>query len=188
MKRPDPVLHHLIAAMLYAWSLVGVNIAWHSTALAAWLTATVVCYLAAIALFQALQASWRAWREHKAPTAAKAPLWPTSTADQVFEAYDAERAEQQHAEAIAAVAAKPMQSQRIGDTAVMPVVVTGVTWGFGPTGVVDAPPEPWTVPDEATFDAFVRERSAARRARHAVPEGLPAALQEFDYEPAAVAR
>jgi hypothetical protein len=65
MKRPDPVMHHLIAAMLYAWSLLAVSIAWHSTSLAAWLTATVVCYLAAIAAYQALQASWRAWREHK---------------------------------------------------------------------------------------------------------------------------
>lgn len=50
-------------------------------------------------------------------------------------------AEQQHAAAIAAVAAEPMQSQHIDDTAVMPVV-TGVTWGFGPTTpVVDAPPK-----------------------------------------------
>lgn len=178
MKRPDPVMHHLIAAMLYAWSLVAVNIAWHSTALAAWLTATGMCYLAAIAAYQALQASWRAWRNWRLrrgvkwtmPPSAKAPLWPTSTADQVFEAYDAERAKQHHAEAMAAVAAEPMQSQHIDDTAVMPPVQTGLTWGFGPTTpVVDAPPEPWTAPT----------------GRHA---GVSGELREFDYEPAGVAR
>lgn len=191
MKRPDPVLHHLIAAMLYAWSLVGVSYTWDSKSVPRWVSTSVLCYLAAIALFQALQASWRAWRGRNAvpPPSAKAPLWPTSTDDDVFEAYAADRAaKQQHAAAMAAVAAEPMQSQHIDDTADMPVAMTGVTWGFGPTGVVDAPPEPWTVPDDVAFDALVAQRSEARRGRHAVPEGLPAALQEFDWEPAGVVR
>jgi hypothetical protein len=145
MKHPDPVMHHLIAAMLYAWSLLAVSIAWHSTSLAAWLTATVVCYLAAIAGYQALQASWRAWREHKeVPPSATAPLWPTSAAEEAFEAYDAGRPEQHHA-AMAAVAAEPMQ-QPIRDTAVMPVVLAAPTFGFGPCRVVDAPPVAWMAP------------------------------------------
>lgn len=148
MKRPDPVMHHLIAAMLYAWSLVAVNTAWHSTSLAAWMTATAVCYLTAIALFQALQASWRAWRGRKVtpPPAATAPLWPTSTTDAVFEAYDAERAEQQHAEAIAAVAADtplPKRPTTVDATAVMPTVTADAPWAHKvaqPSGL------PWTAP------------------------------------------
>lgn len=161
MKRPDPVMHHLIAAMLYAWSLLAVSIAWHSTSLAAWLTATVVCYLAAIAGYQALQASWRAWREHEeVPPSATAPLWPTSAADEAFDAYAADQAEQRHAAAMAAVAAEPMQQpmrdtaaviptmgpHSIRDTAVMPVVQTTPTFGFGPCRVVDAPPVAWMAP------------------------------------------
>lgn len=55
-------------------------------------------------------------------------------------------AEQQHAAAMAAVAAEPMQPQTIGYTAVMPIVQTGPTFGFGPYRVVDAPPVVWTAP------------------------------------------
>lgn len=79
-----------------------------------------------------------------APPSAKAPLWPTSAADDAFEVYDAE---QQHAEAIAAVAADTPLPERTDDTAARPsITTTGLTWGFGPTGVVDAPPWLWTAP------------------------------------------
>jgi hypothetical protein len=89
-------------------------------------------------------------------TPTRAPLWPSSTADEVFEAYDAEH----HAAAMAAVAAEPMQQpirdgaaviptmgpHSIRDTAVMPVVQTTPTFGFGPCRVVDAPPVAWMAP------------------------------------------
>jgi hypothetical protein len=60
-----------------------------------------------------------------------------------------------------------MQPQTIGYTAVLPTVTSGVTFGFGPRGVVEPQQQPWTPP-------------ASVNVRHA---GMPAELQEFDWEP-----
>jgi len=75
---------------------------------------------------------------------------------------------QQHAAAMAAVAAEPMQPQT--PTAVMPTVQTAPTWGFGPYRVVEPEPQLWTAPVSAS-------------ARHA---GMPAKLQQFDWEPVGI--
>lgn len=149
-----------------------------------------VCFLyaGAVALVYACRAAWHVGRADACRYAHRRQRPSNGRPATAAVVVEPPAAEQQHAEAIAAVAAEPMQSQHIDDTADMPkVVTTGVTWGFGPT-VMDAPPPPWTAPDEATFDTFAAKRSEARRARHAVPEELPAALQEFDWEPAGVAR
>jgi hypothetical protein len=99
--------------------------------------AVVLCYIGTVALVHTCALAWHLgradacrWRHRRQPTPARrtVPRAPV--------------AEQQHAEAMAAVAAEPMQPQT--PTAVMPVVQTAPTFGFGPYRVVDAPPVAWT--------------------------------------------
>jgi len=117
--------------------------------------AIVLCYLGTVALVHTCGLAWHLgradacrWRHRTQPTPGRRTVRRAPV-------------EQQHAAAMAAVAAEPMQPQT--PTAVMPTVQTGVTWGFGPYRVEDAPPVVWTV-----------------------PAGMPAELQQFDYEPAGI--
>jgi hypothetical protein len=103
------------------------------------LGAVVLCYVGTVALVHTCALAWHLgradacrWRHRRQPTPGRrtVPRAPV--------------VEQQHAEAMAAVAAEPMRP--LADTAVMPVVQTAPTWGFGPYRVVDAPPVAWTAP------------------------------------------
>lgn len=97
--------------------------------------AVVLCYVGTVALVHTCGLAWHLgradacrWRHRTQPTPGRrtVPRGPV---------------EQQHAAAMAAVAAEPMQPQT--PTAVMPTVQTGVTWGFGPRGVVEPEPQLW---------------------------------------------
>jgi len=113
--------------------------------------AVVLCYVGTVALVHTCGLAWHLgradacrWRHRSQPTPGRrtVPRAPVK---------------QQHAAAMAAVAAEPMQPQT--PTAVMPTVQTGVTWGFGPRGVVEPEPQLWTAPVSSS-------------ARHAIPVGI----------------
>ena len=125
--------------------------------------AVVLCYLGTVALVHTCGLAWHLGRADACRWRHRTQLTPgrrtVSRAPVV---------EQQHAAAMAAVAAEPMQPQT--PTAVMPTVQTAPTWGFGPRGVVEPEPQLWTAPVSAS-------------ARHA---GMPAELQQFDWEPVGI--